>query len=69
MTAHFEYQQTLDRYTWIVNRKMELEHQIRINENDLEVLALLRSEYRQLTDEADKIYTENYQLFNEVKPY
>lgn len=69
MEAKFQYQIDLDRYLEIVNRKMVLERQIKINAANPEAIAPLRSEYRQLVEEGDKIYSENYQYFNEPKPY
>lgn len=67
MTALTEYEKDLNRYIELINRKMELEHQIRMNADNQDALTGLRSDYRNIVEESDKIYQANYQHFNEVK--
>lgn len=65
MTAHTHYEKTKNQYLELTNRKMELEAAITANVNDTEALTALRSDYRKVVDELEKIYSDNINYFND----
>ncbi len=66
MTAHTDYETTKNRYLELVNRKKELEASIPLTIDET-AANLLRSDYRNVVDEIEKIYNYNINYFNDEK--
>ena len=63
MVAHTDHEKTKNEYLALVNRKKELEISIKANAADTETAALLRADYRKVTDQLEKIYANNINYF------